>query len=401
MLTIFANLRINDQQRLQRFKDSFLSFKDIASDDWLINIRGTYRDEALAFLKDHLGRRGTFFELLDDERGWITNALDMLPHAKYDYVLLWVEDHLNLVPLNLYRKMIEEMSKGNADYMMYSWWVFGEARHGFDELDLEKGETIDTVYLTPKKWKKILQSGYKNYLISAVGIFKKSFLRKLMLKDRWMLPMFWAKNVYRILVGLSYIGFTFDRKKVFHSLNKMFFRNKLPRFPKETPFNLEKGPWRTDILPIKIALPKQELFACIDDDLGTPGYQLIKRGLYPTSANLSVFDTASLRRDGEISEKIIEQNPDYTATAVYLPKGQNYGKVYYQNLNRIPHLLRKTLTVLKGELEIASADQTLVLRPGQVISIFPNLKHAIIARKDSIFVASFSNLPNHNKDIKA
>ncbi len=48
-LTIFANFRINDSEVLQRMKDSFLSFKDIDSKQWLINVRGKYKLQALFF----------------------------------------------------------------------------------------------------------------------------------------------------------------------------------------------------------------------------------------------------------------------------------------------------------------------------------------------------------------
>ena len=40
------------------------------------------------------------FKLLDDDRGWLNNASEMLKSAKYDYVLLWNEDHMNVVPQN-------------------------------------------------------------------------------------------------------------------------------------------------------------------------------------------------------------------------------------------------------------------------------------------------------------
>ena len=48
MLTIFANMKIDSTVRLQHMKDSFLSF-DTISDNWLINIRGKFRNDALGF----------------------------------------------------------------------------------------------------------------------------------------------------------------------------------------------------------------------------------------------------------------------------------------------------------------------------------------------------------------
>ncbi|NQU32110.1 MAG: hypothetical protein HQ521_02650 [Bacteroidetes bacterium] len=56
---------------------------------------------------------------------------------------------------------------------------------------------------------------------------------------------------------------------------------KLRRWPKETPFDFEKNDKDLHWLPIKMAISKDELFACIDDDNGIPGYSLQSRGLYP------------------------------------------------------------------------------------------------------------------------
>lgn len=285
MLTIFANMRINEPERLQHMKDSFMSFKDI-SDNWLINIRGALRDEAVAFLKENLGDKLTLFELLDDSRGWIENSLEMLFDAKYDYVLFWLEDHVNVAPVIVYSDIVKEMREQHVDYLLYSWWMSGRARAPFDnladELEMKKLAHIDVLDLTEDGWRKMIANGYKYYILSLLGIYKKSFLVGIMENDRNKLPLFLTKFLFKIMGFMNKIGIRFNTKNGFLLIDKLFF-HKLRRYDKECPFDLEKAPTRTDILPFRMALSRQELFACIDDDLDIPGYSLIKRGAYSSA----------------------------------------------------------------------------------------------------------------------
>jgi hypothetical protein len=280
MFTIFANIIINDSDRLDRFKRSFLSFRNI-SDNWLINIRGSLRENALDFLRVNLGERMIEFSLLDDKRGWINNALVMLKEAKYDYIMIWLEDHMSVADENIYKKILIEMSNSRVDYIMYSWWLFGNAREKFEESGIitKKMDNIDVIDLNVESWHKVVGLGYEQYLISLVGIFKKEFLYKLFILDNKLLPLFISKIVYK-LITLS--GRLFKKVKideVFDRLNTKFFNNRLPRFSKETPFNLEKRQHRIDLLPIRVGVPREELFACIDDNQGVPGYCLQERAL--------------------------------------------------------------------------------------------------------------------------
>ena len=53
-LTIFSNFFIDNEERLQRMKDSFYSFRDIKPKEWVINIRGSLKYDAGNFLKSEL-----------------------------------------------------------------------------------------------------------------------------------------------------------------------------------------------------------------------------------------------------------------------------------------------------------------------------------------------------------
>lgn len=367
MLTIFANIRISDRESLTHLKDSLFSFRSI-SDNWIINVRGSFRGEALVFLKQELGADGIFFELLDDSRGWAINSLEMIEKAKYEYILFWNEDHLNIAPQALFADIINDMKAAKADYLQYSWWFGGKIRGGFEQIKLENYKSIDAVYLTDEKWKEVRSLGYRYFIIALQGIYQKDFFKRLLEKDNNRVSFFDARSIVNFAKKtLAFLGITSGREKWFNRINKYIFRKKLRRFSKEAPFDLEYEPDRTDILPIKIALPKQELFACIDDDNGEQEYQLIKRGLYPVSGFIT---TVSEPIKGE-AEKLI------------LNKDQHYAHKYYEDTVRTQELLRESLRLEKGSVKILSGKEMRTLSSGEIIEVYPNIGYEISALETS------------------
>lgn len=287
MLTIFGNFRINSLSRLEHLKSSFQSFKS-TSDNWLINVRGTYREEAINYLKSELGEKMRQFSLLDDSRGWITNSLDMLKEAKYDYVLVWNEDHINISPTDYFLSVVREMRQKKVDYLPYSWWMFGKA-NAYDitknDADWKTGKTIDSILMKRSNWLNIKKAGYPYYLVSMCGIFRKDFLEKMWRNDNNRLPLSFKKVIFKIfgLLTKTKIISPYGHKVLFEKINSKIFFNKLRKYPSVTPFEMEKGPERYDILPLTIAYPKRELFACIDDNVNEIGYSLVERGLYKSN----------------------------------------------------------------------------------------------------------------------
>ncbi|MCR4322471.1 MAG: hypothetical protein NUV61_00040 [Candidatus Azambacteria bacterium] len=376
MLTIFANLRIENEDGLLHLKDSFFSFSDI-SDDWLINIRGKLREEALAFLTQHLGEKMRRFELVDDSRGWMTNALDMLPYAKHEYIFVWNEDHINLAPHEIYKEIVREMKEKKVDYLLYSWWQFGKARKAFDQLQLlTPGNYIDTVHMTPSQWKQVQKTQHPYYLISLCGIFHVKFFEKLLRKDKKKIPLFFTKQLYRFMTLLQYGIGKFNQTYYFHKIDSLFFHI-LRRFRKETPFDLEKAPDRTDILPITIAVSKHELFACIDDDLDTPGYQLIKRGKYPLSFSL---DADKILEGGN---KVIESTEEYEVTKLSLRTDEEYRCAYYEDSIRITHIVKETIIITMGRVQIATRREDNILSAHEAVVVYPNVGYMIVALEDA------------------
>lgn len=376
MLTVFGNLKINSEAKLQYLKDSFFSFSGI-SDDWLINIRGDFRDEAISFLKDNLGDKARFFELLDDARGWTANALEMLSSAKHDYILVWLEDHMNIAPQHIYEDIISEMRTGGVEYMPYSWWFTGKIRKNFD---IQKSKNLDIVYLTKEKWKPFSAVGKNNYLIHLTGIFSKVFFKKLLKKDKVKASISivsFFKKVTHLL------GIRSGREKWFNLVNKLFFGRRLRKFSAETPFNLEYESYRTDILPIMMAFPRQELFACIDDDIDERGSQLIKRGLYPPDYRLAIGLTA---KNGE------PEKGGLVVKEINLSSGEVYKAKYYEDSARTKNLIEEKIFVKSGRISVSERGRDSEANANTFVVVYPGVGYAIKALEDSSVEIFFPDL---------
>jgi len=239
-LTIFANFRINDQERFFRMRDSFLSFKDIEAQRWVINVRGKYNLETLFFLHDHLGDKLSA-HVIESKRGWFEDSRKLLPEIDSEYVLFWIEDHINTVDVSRYKVVLEEMKSSGSESLCYSWWQNDRLRQIYKGIEKKEYDNIETFLLDGKTNAIALRNCPGYYMISAVSIFSAEFFKRIVSK------------------------------------NDPVFR----RWPKETPFDFEKKGTDIHWLPIKMAIPKYELFASIDDENRCPGYSLQSRGMYP------------------------------------------------------------------------------------------------------------------------
>ena len=84
-LCIFANFFIDNDERFNRMKDSFFSFKDTYPDQWVINIRGSLKFQAANFLKEQLGNKIKIFHL-QSNRGWFYDSRVISKFIKSNYI---------------------------------------------------------------------------------------------------------------------------------------------------------------------------------------------------------------------------------------------------------------------------------------------------------------------------
>lgn len=260
-LTIFANYYINHEERFLRLKDSFQSFKDIKAEKWVINVRGKYGPEVLAYLGEHLGDR-LIGSLIETKHGWLHDTRKMLEHITTDFVFIWLEDHINMVDVSTYETILSEMKESGSEYMSYSWWHFGKPLQVYADVPKKEMKSIYTFTLD-KKNLTIVESKHSTFILSMVGIFSTKLFGKLITET------------------------------------SLFMR----QYSKWTPFNIEKGAAETKWLPVAYALPKQELFASIDADTPEGGYSLQSRGLYPTRASRETTNPETPKKQDAINAK--------------------------------------------------------------------------------------------------
>jgi len=242
-------------------QDSFRSFKDIFADKWVVNVRGRYNEQTLDFLKLHLGNK-LFSYKLNSKEGWFYDTRQMLNDLDGTHIFFWLEDHIYLSDINELNLLVTELYENQIDYMMYSYWWDGALRQRYKGIILNSGVNIDWFNHTVNN-NSIIQGNAQEgvFIIAACAIFKNELFRKIVLRD-----------------------------------------DPLPkRWPKETPFDFEKGPLDVHWLPLKVALMKKELFASIDDDHVHPGSSLISRGLYPFREQRQSYAVLS---NGSIQRKI-------------------------------------------------------------------------------------------------
>ena len=246
LLTVFANFRIDSEERLLRMQDSFHSFCEADIETWVVNIRGPLKKEAAEFLRINLGGRLKLFEL-ESKNGWFHDSRQMLHEINSEYVFFWIEDHLCLSGVGYFNQIVAEMKKYGAEYLLYTAFHHGATRGSFDCLPFNDGDSIIIVNYDINSHLKRLEYISNNNLISASYVISTCSILSV--------PLF----------------------------VKIILKNDplIKRWPKETPFDFEKNQRDTHWLPIRVAQTKREFFAFIDDDHGREGHSLISRGLYP------------------------------------------------------------------------------------------------------------------------
>lgn len=137
-LSIFANFFIDTEERLQRMIDSYDSMKLLQGHQWLVNIRGSKRVEAAAYLNSH----GVQVFNICSGKGWFHDSKVLSSNVTSTYVLLWIEDHLCMRPDKV-EAIVDEMHKNDLDLITYSFWNQGQMRRRYENINIVHGAWID------------------------------------------------------------------------------------------------------------------------------------------------------------------------------------------------------------------------------------------------------------------
>jgi hypothetical protein len=225
-----------------RFIDSYNSIKNIEFIEWVINIRGAYAKQAITFLEGNLRSGCLRASSIDSELGWLETTKEMFAHIKGGLIFYWVEDHIFVSDSKIFMEAMGEFELSGADWLSYSWFNTKYQTPYLTSGSLTLGKLINISHINKKTVSSISNAnGGYCYVSSLTGIYTKSF--------------------FHIVINST--------------------RPKILRWHHKTPFDFEKI-WEDDLSSqVNIAIPKIELFASIDDDMGVEGYSLISRGIYP------------------------------------------------------------------------------------------------------------------------
>lgn len=242
--TVVSNMRINNEVRLQRLKDSFASFCCADIPKWIINIRGSLKHEAADFLSNALGDK-LALSFKESNEGWFFDTRQMLKEASIDttYVFYWVEDSICLVKSYILNCIVSEMSAMDAEIMLYTLYMNGNTNKKFYMLPYEQGKNINVIIYDSLAFEVMslrMEERFLPYTVALPSFFSTALFKKLVWTDTPMPPEW-----------------------------------------KNTPFAMEKGGGDLKWMPIRTALSKVELFGAVDDNQTTPNSCLSARGLYP------------------------------------------------------------------------------------------------------------------------
>lgn len=237
-LTIFANFLIDDEERYLRLKDSLQSLKNIQTDRFVVNVRGSFSKQAIDYIKSHVSPLYIFS--IESPTGWFYDTSRIAHLIKTKYVLIWLEDHICMAP-NLVNAVVDDMEKTSSDILTYSFWHGGNFLKRYSHVTQYDQGSLMWFDHTQENNHLVQSSPLGNsYIISYASII--------------------SRELFNSIVANS---------------------SQERRWPKLTPFDFEKAPEDLHWLPIRRANPKNELFASIDDDHGEFNSCLQSRNLYP------------------------------------------------------------------------------------------------------------------------
>lgn len=236
-ITIFANFYIDTEERLLRMQDSFLSFYLVKPSKWVVNIRGKFKHRAATFLRKHLDEELTL-TFLHSKTGWFYDTASLLQYINTKYLMIWMEDHINIAGIDYYKSVLEDIESTDIDLLYYT---FHNIDSRYDHIPISSTETI-YYFLLDAYAHKIMQQNYPGaYIIWYGAIMKNALFRKIILNPP---------------------------------------RKSERKYPVDTPFDFEKNATQIQWLPLLTGFTRKEFFASVDDDR-KPGYSLQSRGLYP------------------------------------------------------------------------------------------------------------------------
>lgn len=237
-ICIIYNSLIEEDYKLDRLISSIEEMIHLRPSEIRIRVRGKCSKKAILKLNNQKENFSNYTQLYlyegENYYEWKLNTLEMYLGSTSSYVMLMQEDYKISCTSEEFIDYLNYCFHNSIDYVRISNPSTSRNSHFFT-MNLE--EMIDTFTLNTGNWEDYRTD--QRYLLSFPGCYKSEIFLKNLLSNR-----------------------PFIRK--YHPFS---------------PFDFEKGPNQTWLLPMKCAVANFEILTCIDDDLGFPGSSLQSRGL--------------------------------------------------------------------------------------------------------------------------
>lgn len=371
MVTAVCNIFVNSDFKFELFKQTFPRVFDV-SDNWLINIRGKYREDVLKYIRENFdasGKHCVFFSGLDSD-DWAKSTRKMLEGSKYDYVYVFLEDHFLLKPIDRFKEVIRDMIDSKIEYFVYSFFDIGLSMRNAEGLNPDYSKHFYSFRLSKERLGYLKKANRNFYPYSLASICSKKYFKQLLKVEGKLL----IKVPFFFQVVMENAFFMYPRNRRFWShLNRLLapLQVRFVIYPPASPFNLERSLFdiEKELLPLRVGGLKEELFANWDDDNHLSNSSLIKRGLYPEHLRV---ENQSVSRPADCKEHI-------------LAKGQSSRYQFCPDVSRVQNLPTKYIRIEKGSLEISSDKESFLLVEGNSVWIAANIPHTLLAHENCTF----------------
>jgi len=293
MAALLVNIFVNSKENFEDFQVTIKDLDGVFTHSYVM-FRGRFANDCIDFLKKKFSGDVLDYQYLNDT-DWIKNTLKMAKDIKQKSVFIYLEDHRLVANRNQLKTVLNDFETCSIDYMSYSFFDSGSLEsNNLLPLNPEYYKDFDVFDLTLENQTLLNKISPNYFIFSMPSVVSVDYLKHILIDAN-------SKKLYSkyFSIFLSiFLPYPKYRNFISHVNNLLkVIKLSCNFYPVKTPFNTEKrlnelvkskDLWRIGVL-------HKELFANADDDNGSYGSSLTKKGLYPfVNSRVSINNSNSI-----------------------------------------------------------------------------------------------------------
>lgn len=245
-INFVINCRLNSFERVRRLIYLSEQISKLPNFSLDLRVRGEFSDAALKTIQTIFDKRRidkkqyNFWHGTNSGNNWKIDTLIQVLSRKSEYVITLQEDHFMHCSVEYLEALIRSCRDSKIDFMPLTFFPHIIDNNTISAL-IKDGLCVSNYYFN---FFYICKNNFDKFedvtLLSQVGLYKRKLLINILKSEKPFV------------------------KKYNH----------------KTPYSFEQAPGSKWFLPLLWGYPKNEIFACVDDDHGISGYSLASRGLW-------------------------------------------------------------------------------------------------------------------------